>query len=107
MGVTFKELGELPHLSRSLCISKLENVYQTRDAKEVNLKDKKGLLELELEWGGGRENYDSEREREVLEQLCSHTNLKSLSIISYCGAEYPNWLRACSFSYFGQSIMCG
>ncbi|XP_050281679.1 putative disease resistance RPP13-like protein 1 [Quercus robur] len=93
-----KELGEFPHLSRSLCISNLENVCQTRDAEEVNLKDKKGLSELELEWGGGRENYDSEHERDVLEQLCPHTNLKSLSIISYYGAEYPSWLGACSFS---------
>ncbi|KAF3964944.1 hypothetical protein CMV_010820 [Castanea mollissima] len=97
-GSNVKELGELPHLSRSLCISNLENVYQTRDAKEVNLKDKKGLSELELEWGRRSENYDSEQERDVLEQLCPHTNLKSLSIISYCGAEYPSWLGACSFS---------
>ncbi|XP_075647066.1 putative disease resistance RPP13-like protein 1 [Castanea sativa] len=97
-GSNIKELGELPHLSGSLCISNLENVYQTRDAKEVNLKDKKGLSELELEWGRDHENYDSEHERDVLEQLCPHTNLKSLSIISYCGAEYPSWLGACSFS---------
>ncbi|KAF3964942.1 hypothetical protein CMV_010818 [Castanea mollissima] len=99
-GSNIKELGELPHLSGSLCISNLENVYQTRDAEEVNLKDKKGLSELELEWEWGRdhENYDSEHERDVLEQLCPHTNLKSLSIISYCGAEYPSWLGACSFS---------
>nr|POE80216.1 putative disease resistance rpp13-like protein 1 [Quercus suber]POE80218.1 putative disease resistance rpp13-like protein 1 [Quercus suber] len=97
-GSSIKELGELPHLSGSLCISNLENVYQTRDAKEVNLKDKKGLSELKLKWGSGHENYDSEQERDVLEQLCPHTNLKSLSIISYYGAEYPSWLGACSFS---------
>ncbi|XP_050283310.1 putative disease resistance protein At3g14460 [Quercus robur] len=97
-GSNIKELGELPHLSGSLCISKLENVYQTRDAKEVNLKDKKGLSELELKWERDHENYDSERERDVLEQLCPHTNLKSLSIIFYYGAEYPSWLGACSFS---------
>ncbi|XP_050284024.1 putative disease resistance protein At3g14460 [Quercus robur] len=97
-GSSIKELGEIPHLSGSLCISNLENVYQTRDAKEVNLKDKKGLSELKLKWGSGHENYDSEQEREVLEQLCPHTNLKSLSIISYYGAEYPSWLGACSFS---------
>ncbi|KAL0007100.1 hypothetical protein SO802_008602 [Lithocarpus litseifolius] len=97
-GSNIKELGELPHLSGSLCISNLENVYQTRDAKEVNLKDKKGLSELELKWGRDHENYDSEHERDVLEQLCPHTNLKSLSIISYYGAEYPSWLGACSFS---------
>ncbi|XP_050288530.1 putative disease resistance protein At3g14460 isoform X2 [Quercus robur] len=97
-GSNIKELGELPHLSSSLCISNLENIYHTRDAKEVNLKDKKGLSELELKWGRDHENYDSEHKRDVLEQLCPHTNLKSLSIISYYGAEYPNWLGACSFS---------
>nr|XP_023920257.1 putative disease resistance protein At3g14460 [Quercus suber] len=97
-GSNIKELGELPHLSSSLCISNLENIYHRRDAKEVNLKDKKGLSELELEWGRYHQNYDSELERDVLEQLCPHTNLKSLSIISYYGAEYPSWLGACSFS---------
>ncbi|KAL4600747.1 hypothetical protein ACB092_11G221000 [Castanea dentata] len=97
-GSNIKELGELPHLSGSLCISNLENVYQTRDAEEVNLKDKKGLSELELECRRDHENYDSEHERDVLEQLCPHTNLKSLSIVSYYGAEYPSWLGACSFS---------
>ncbi|XP_050283360.1 putative disease resistance protein At3g14460 [Quercus robur] len=97
-GSNIKELGELPHLSGSLCISNLENVCQTRDAKEVNLKDKKGLSELKLKWERDHENYDSEHERDVLEQLCPHTNLKSLSIISYYGAEYPSWLGACSFS---------
>ena len=55
-GSSIKELGELPHLSGSLCISNLENVYQTRDAKEVNLKDKKGLSELELKWRSYRQN---------------------------------------------------
>ncbi|XP_050283256.1 putative disease resistance protein At3g14460 [Quercus robur] len=97
-GSNIKELGELPHLSGSLCVSDLENVCQTRDAKEVNLKNKKGLSELGLKWERDHENYDSERERDVLEQLCPHTNLKSLSIISYYGAEYPSWLGACSFS---------
>ncbi|KAM3685930.1 hypothetical protein ACJW31_11G156700 [Castanea mollissima] len=97
-GTGIRELGELLHLSGSLCISNLENVYHTRDAKKVNLMDKKDLSKLELEWGRGRENYDSEHERNVLEQLCPHANLKSLSIISYCGAEYANWLGACSFS---------
>ncbi|XP_050283981.1 putative disease resistance RPP13-like protein 1 isoform X2 [Quercus robur] len=97
-GSSIKDLGELPHLFGSLCISNLENVYQTRDAKEVNLKDKKGLSELELKWRRCHENYDSKHERDVLEQLCPHTNLKSLSIISYYGAEYPSWLGACSFS---------
>nr|POF24776.1 putative disease resistance rpp13-like protein 1 [Quercus suber] len=97
-GSSIKELGELPRLFGSLCISNLENVYQTRDAKEVNLKDKKGLSELELKWRRCHENYDSKHERDVLEQLYPHMNLKSLSIISYYGAEYPSWLGACSFS---------
>nr|POE81942.1 putative disease resistance rpp13-like protein 1 [Quercus suber] len=66
-GTNIKELGKLPHLSRSLCISNLENVYLTKDVEEVNLKDKKGLLELKLEWGRVHENYDSKHERDVLE----------------------------------------
>ena len=97
-GSSIKELGELQHLSGTLSISNLENVHRTKDAMEVNLKDKKYLSELELKWGWGHSNSNNENERNVLEQLRPHTNMKSLTIQCYCGERFPNWLGDCSFS---------
>ncbi|KAK4594506.1 hypothetical protein RGQ29_018263 [Quercus rubra] len=97
-GSSIRELGKLQHLSRTLSISNLENVHYTKDAMEVNLKDKKYLLELELRWTLGHAIDNSEKERNVLEQLCHHTNLKSLTIRSYYGTRFPDWLGDSSFA---------
>ncbi|KAM3729477.1 hypothetical protein ACB098_12G015500 [Castanea mollissima] len=97
-GSSIRELGELQHLSGTLSISNLENVHCTKDAMEVNLKEKKYLSELELKWGWDCINSNNENERNVLEQLRPHTNMKSLTIHCYYGKRFPNWLGDCSFS---------
>ena len=48
---------------------------------EVNLKDKQDLSELVFQWGCHSDN--SENERNVLEQLRPHENLKSLTIKNF------------------------
>ncbi|XP_050278969.1 putative disease resistance protein At3g14460 [Quercus robur] len=95
---SIRELGELRHLSGTLSISNLENVHCTKDVMEVNLKEKKYLSELELQWGLGHFSDNSEKERNVLEKLRHHTNLKSLTIRCYYGTRFPNWLGDSSFS---------
>ncbi|XP_065634460.1 putative disease resistance RPP13-like protein 1 [Quercus suber] len=95
-GSSIKELGELHHLSGALSILNLQNVHHARDAREVNLKDKQHLFELVFQCGFDNEN--SEKERHVLEQLCPHTKLESLTIEDYGGTKFPNWLEECSFS---------
>ncbi|KAL4599260.1 hypothetical protein ACB092_11G114700 [Castanea dentata] len=95
-GSSIKELGELHHLSGALSIFNLQNVHCARDAREVNLKDKHHLSELVFQCGFDSEN--SEKERHVLEQLCPHTKLESLTIEDYGGTKFPNWLEDCSFS---------
>ncbi|KAL4600748.1 hypothetical protein ACB092_11G221100 [Castanea dentata] len=93
------ELGELQHLSGKLSILNLENVHCiNKDAMEVILKDKQDLSKLELKWEHGHGTEDSEKERNVLEQLCPHTKLNSLTIEHYEGTSFPNWLGDCSFS---------
>jgi hypothetical protein len=78
-----------------LSISNLEKVHCTKDP---TLKDTQDLSELELKWEPGHDAEDSRIERNVLEQLCPHTNLKSLTIENYEGTSFPNWLGDCSFS---------
>nr|POF14634.1 putative disease resistance rpp13-like protein 1 [Quercus suber] len=95
-GSSIKELGELHHLSETLSILNLQNVHHTRDAMEVNLKDKKHLSDLVFQCGF--DNEGSEKVRQVLEQLCPHTKLESLTIEDYGGTKFPNWLEGCSFS---------
>ncbi|KAK4592225.1 hypothetical protein RGQ29_016655 [Quercus rubra] len=95
-GSSIKELGELHHLSGALSILNLQNVHHARDARDVNLKDKQYLSKLVFQCGFDNEN--SEKERLVLEQLCPHLKLESLTIEDYGGTKFPNWLEDCSFS---------
>ncbi|CAN6697165.1 unnamed protein product [Malus baccata var. baccata] len=91
------ELGELPNLGGELSILNLENVVDAMDALRANLKDKKDLNEIELAWG--REDADdSMKEKHVLESLQPCVNLVELTIRSYGGTSYPNWLGDSSFS---------
>ncbi|XP_024031502.1 putative disease resistance RPP13-like protein 1 isoform X2 [Morus notabilis] len=97
-GSSIKELRRLQHLSRSLHIWGLENVVDVGDVLEANLEEKK-LKELTLEWaisGTGADN--SQKERQVLDALQPHTNLKQLSIHGYRGTRFSNWVGHHSFS---------
>ncbi|KAK2636937.1 hypothetical protein Ddye_031729 [Dipteronia dyeriana] len=94
-GSKIKELGPLSNLQGILHISQLQNVVSDGDASEASLKNKTYLQGLELEWSNAA--VDSQNETGVLEQLEPHRNLKNLSIISYGGTRFPNWLGDSSF----------
>ncbi|KAH0981868.1 hypothetical protein GBA52_009045 [Prunus armeniaca] len=96
-GSTIGELGELPHLGGKLSILQLRNVVDARDALQANLKDKKNLKELELEWGD-EDADDSQKEKDVLEKLQPWVNLEKLTISGYGGKDFPNWLGGSSLS---------
>ncbi|KAK2636921.1 hypothetical protein Ddye_031713 [Dipteronia dyeriana] len=95
-GSKIVELGPLSNLQGTLHISQLQNVVSAEDACEAKLKNKAGLQMLGLEWSDGTVN--SQNIRVALEQLEPHKNLKKLSIISYCGKSFPNWLGDSSFN---------
>ncbi|XP_077237377.1 uncharacterized protein LOC143879068 [Tasmannia lanceolata] len=82
------------NLKREIHISGLDDVVNTEEAKEANLRDKKQLNELELEWNGYDDNSEDEivNDERVLEGLQSHTNLKKLLIKSYGGLSFPSWI---------------
>ncbi|XP_027113926.1 putative disease resistance RPP13-like protein 1 [Coffea arabica] len=96
-GSMIEELGKFPKLRGRLFISKLENVCSGRDASMANLKGKKHLDELTLEWNGAIN--DSQAVRDVLDNLQPHSSIKHLKIIGYGGTTFPDWLGNSSLSH--------
>ncbi|KAK2440089.1 putative disease resistance RPP13 protein [Trifolium repens] len=94
-GSDIKELEKLNHLHGSIHIEGLGNVIDPADAAMANLKDKKYLEELYMEFDGKREDsiVEVERNVSVLEALKPNSNLKRLTIVNYNGNSFPNWLR--------------
>ncbi|KAG6631315.1 hypothetical protein CIPAW_13G083000 [Carya illinoinensis] len=98
-----KELGPLSHLEGMLCILRLENVVESKDASDANLIGKPNLSGLMFEWCSNIiEPQDDESqhkliELEVLDVLQPHHTLKELTIKCYGGVEFPTWLRRPSF----------
>ncbi|XP_059653642.1 putative disease resistance RPP13-like protein 1 isoform X2 [Cornus florida] len=90
-GSKISGLKELCQLRGQLRILGLENVTSGPNASEANLKGKEHLEVLELEWGGN--TNDSEKEKEVLDQLQPHAGVKDLSIINYGCTSFPDWLK--------------
>ncbi|XP_062016835.1 putative disease resistance RPP13-like protein 1 isoform X2 [Rosa rugosa] len=91
-GDNIVEIKELQQLRGTLCISGLRNSVHVTDAI---MRKKKHLDELVLEWGGksGDTDVDRQKERDLLENLQPHTNLKELTIQSYGGTRFPGWLE--------------
>ncbi|XP_060669083.1 putative disease resistance RPP13-like protein 1 [Ziziphus jujuba] len=96
-----KELSKFQNLGGKLCITNLENVVNVEDVSEANLKDKKLIRELLLEWKGDS-TQDSHEAWKVLETLQPHTaNLEYLEIRNYKGRSFPGWIGHPSFSCLG------
>ncbi|KAK3188555.1 hypothetical protein Dsin_028116 [Dipteronia sinensis] len=98
-GCALKDLKNI-FLQEELCISKLENVGGVdQDTREAILSNKKGLKVLELEWSYEFDNSRNEvEEKNVLEMLQPHTNLRNLTLKWYGGKRFPSWLGDASFS---------
>lgn len=95
-GSRIGELKELSHIRGRLCISKLQNVTCGNDVLEANLKNKKHLNELILRWD--EDINVLPHGIDILDKLQPRTNTKKLTISSYGGTRYPNWLGDPSFS---------
>ncbi|CAL5444298.1 unnamed protein product [Camellia sinensis] len=94
-GLGIEELKEFHHLQRRLSISSLQNVTNGMSAMEAKLEEKMYLEELVLKWSSS--TNDSLNERDVLDKLKPHTNLKCLEIKNFGGTRFPNWLGDESF----------
>ncbi|RYR71666.1 hypothetical protein Ahy_A02g005893 [Arachis hypogaea] len=88
------ELGELPHLHGSLWIKKLENVKNSGEASNARMDEKIQLNALYLRWSSFEESEvcDSQSEKDVLDKLRPHKDLKKLFISCYRGTMFPDWV---------------
>ncbi|XP_057741563.1 putative disease resistance RPP13-like protein 1 [Arachis stenosperma] len=93
------ELGELAHLHGSLYIDKLENVKNSDEASNAKMDEKIQLNALYLWWSSFEESEvcDSQNEKDVLDKLRPHKDLKMLSIRCYRGTMFPDWVGQSSF----------
>ncbi|XP_034703209.1 putative disease resistance protein RGA3 [Vitis riparia] len=88
----------------------MKNVVCVEDALRANMKDKKYLDELSLNWGNGISDdviQSGVIDDDILNKLQPHPNLKKLSIISYPGVTFPDWLGDLSFSNLGSLQLSG
>lgn len=91
-GRRINELQALDHLSGEVEIKGLEHVKTREEAKEANLMRKQNIVSLKLVWS----NVDSDGEncqRDVLEGLQPHPNIKRLLIQGHNGLTIPSWLN--------------
>ena len=86
-----QQLGEL-NLDGSLSIGELQNIENSVDALEADMKNKTLLVDLTLRWGRNGNSIDSKKDEEVIENLQPSQKLKKLSIFRYGGKQFPNWL---------------
>ncbi|PHT26290.1 hypothetical protein CQW23_34093 [Capsicum baccatum] len=93
-----QDLGQLHNLYGSLSILELQNVVDRREAQKAKMRDEKKnhVEKLSLEWSGSDAD-NSQTERDILDELCPHTNIKELQISGYRGTQFPNWLADHSF----------
>ncbi|KAL5577163.1 hypothetical protein UlMin_018862 [Ulmus minor] len=97
-GSSIKDLGELQNLHGRIHVSGLQNVSNVDDAVKANLKNKKNLSELALEWEHQSEEKDSRHKEKVLEALQPPASLKKLVISKYGGVAFPHWIGDSLFS---------
>ncbi|KAA8547764.1 hypothetical protein F0562_004193 [Nyssa sinensis] len=90
-GCQICELKEL-NLEGELRIKELDNVRNSKDAKSANLTRKRNILSLSLYWSDSNKDNLPKNVEEVLDGLQPHSNLKKLSIHSYQGSRFPNWM---------------
>ncbi|GAU46059.1 hypothetical protein TSUD_401390, partial [Trifolium subterraneum] len=93
-----KELEKLNHLHGRIHIKGLGNVIDPADAAMANLKDKKYLEELHMNFYKRMEEMNDsvvERNVSVFEALQPNSNLKRLTVEYYNGNSFPSWLRGC------------
>ncbi|XP_057957202.1 putative disease resistance protein RGA3 [Malania oleifera] len=92
-GRRIEELEPLKELRGQLWICDLQHVRGKEEAEKANLKGKKNIETLVLQWGNDDEVGIGDYDDEVLEGLQPHLDLKRLIIKGFWGiAVSPSWM---------------
>ncbi|XP_027174727.1 putative disease resistance RPP13-like protein 1 [Coffea eugenioides] len=94
-GLMIEDLGKLCNLRGKLTVSGLENAGNGLDATLANMKGKKHLEDLSLEWNGTAD--DSQEAIDILQKLQPSSRIKRLEVKGYGGTRFPDWLADQSF----------
>ncbi|XP_049379214.1 putative disease resistance RPP13-like protein 1 [Solanum stenotomum] len=105
-GLRMEDLGELHNLYGSLSILELQNVVDRREALKAKMREKNHVEKLSLEWSGSSVAHNSQTERDILDELCPHTNIKEVEITGYRGTKFPNWLADPLFYKLEKLSLC-
>ncbi|KAG8645790.1 putative disease resistance protein RGA3 [Manihot esculenta] len=88
---SLNELNSLNQLRGTISIQGLENVKNAAlESNQVNLKEKKHLQSLSLEW----RDSDGGNSELLLDNLHPHPKLKHLDVHCYGGLRFSNWLSS-------------
>ncbi|KAH0746957.1 hypothetical protein KY285_008614 [Solanum tuberosum] len=91
-GLRMEDLGEAQNLYGSLSVVELQNVVDRREAVKAKMKEKNHVEQLSLEWSESSSANNSQTERDILDELHPHSNIKQLEITGYRGTIFPDWL---------------
>ncbi|KAK6776763.1 hypothetical protein RDI58_027764 [Solanum bulbocastanum] len=91
-GLRMEDLGEAQNLYGSLSVLELQNVIDSGEAVKAKMREKNHVDKLSLEWSGSSSADNSQTERDILDELRPHKNIKEVEITGYGGTTLPNWL---------------
>ncbi|KAJ8428244.1 hypothetical protein Cgig2_011924 [Carnegiea gigantea] len=103
IGSHIQELSELKEIRGKFAIRQLQNVANPSDAGAVNLRNRRFIDDLQLEF-----DYEVVYEEciELLESLKPCLDVKSLTIRGYGGAILPKWLGVGCAEYKEIKFLC-
>ncbi|XP_049379738.1 putative disease resistance RPP13-like protein 1 [Solanum stenotomum] len=96
-GLRMEDLGEVENLYGSLSVLELQNVVERCEAVKAKIREKNHVEQLSLEWSEISSADNSQTERDILDELRPHENIKEVEITGYRGTTFPNWLAHHSF----------
>nr|ABV29180.1 disease resistance protein R3a-like protein [Solanum demissum] len=91
-GSRMEDLGAAQNLYGSVSVVELQNVVDRREAVKAKMRKKNHVDKLSLEWSKSSSADNSKTERDILDELRPHKNIKEVQIIRYRGTKFPNWL---------------
>uniref|UniRef100_A0A0D9WI37 Uncharacterized protein n=1 Tax=Leersia perrieri TaxID=77586 RepID=A0A0D9WI37_9ORYZ len=97
-GYKISELKTMNCIGGRICIKNLETVDSAEEAGEASLSKKTRISILDLVWSDRRHltSEEANQDKEILEQLQPHCELRELTVKAFAGFYFPKWLSGLS-----------